>query len=300
MPCAHPIPAHRSAFGGVSIARVRDYQSHEVEGWGSQPGQLLLPCGSCLGCEISRARQWAIRCSLEASRHDDVSFVTLTYADEHLPYTLRKADLQGFLKRVRLGLDPLVRIRFFASGEYGEQTYRPHYHLLVFGMREFSPLLEAAWTTDKGQPLGHVREDPVTPQVVSYVAGYCAKKIGWAKEKGRDVVDYATGEILGPYQPPFIQMSRGGRGGYGIAGYARDAYWRSWRDSAIYAGLRVPVPRYLHARWDENASDTERAELELEKLERQMSRVITRDELRAREANAIARQSLKSQRRTKL
>lgn len=259
----------------------------------------MLPCGSCLGCQISRAREWAIRCSLEASQHDDVSFVTLTYDDDHLPPTLCKAHLQGFFKRLRLGLAPLVRIRFFASGEYGEQTFRPHYHALVFGMRDFSPLLEAAWTDSSGVPIGHVREDPVTPEVISYVAGYCAKKVGWAREKGQQRVDYQTGEVY-TYVPPFVQMSRGGREGLGIGSYARDTYWRSWRDSAIYAGLRVPVPRYLHARWDELASETEKAELEREKLERQMSRVVSRSELVAREANAIARQSLKSQRRVKL
>lgn len=299
VPCAHPIPAHRTAFGGVSIARVRDYQSHSVEEWGSKAGQLLLPCGTCLGCQISRAREWAIRCSLEASRHDESCWITLTYDDAHVPPTLQKTHLSGFLKRFRLGLAP-IPIRFFASGEYGEQTFRPHYHAILFGVRDCSPVLEGAWTDEDGVPLGHVQEDALTPAAISYVAGYCAKKLGWAKEKGRDVIDYSTGEVVAQYQPPFIQMSRGGRYGKGIASFARDEYWRSWRSTAIYAGLEVPVPRYLHASWKESASESERAALELEKLERQMARVVTRAELVAREKMDVSRQSIKSQRRQKL
>lgn len=58
--------------------------------------------------------------------------MTLTYDDEHIPegQTLVPKDLQDFLKRLRHKCE---KLRFFAVGEYGDQTKRPHYHLLLYG-----------------------------------------------------------------------------------------------------------------------------------------------------------------------
>lgn len=71
---------------------------------------------------------------LEAVQYSENAFVTLTYDDEHMPEggTLVPRDLQLFLKRLRKKLAP-HKIRYFAVGEYGEQTFRPHYHLALFG-----------------------------------------------------------------------------------------------------------------------------------------------------------------------
>lgn len=47
-----------------------------------------------------------------------------------IPY-LRKRDLQLFIKNLRSYL-PEYEIRYFASGEYGPETFRPHFHLLLY------------------------------------------------------------------------------------------------------------------------------------------------------------------------
>ena len=44
-----------------------------------------LPCGQCLNCKLNKAKEWAVRCVLEASLYDENFFVTLTYDDEHYP-----------------------------------------------------------------------------------------------------------------------------------------------------------------------------------------------------------------------
>lgn len=73
---------------------------------------------------------------LEAMQQPDNAFVTLTYSDDRLPInasglaTLDPVDLRNFLKRLRVKLPH--RVRFFAVGEYGETTFRPHYHLGLF------------------------------------------------------------------------------------------------------------------------------------------------------------------------
>jgi len=68
-------------------------------------------------------------------------FLTLTYANEHLPadHQLKHEHFQKFLRKLRK--KNKQKIRYFMSGEYGEPTEknnfiaRPHYHALIFGYR---------------------------------------------------------------------------------------------------------------------------------------------------------------------
>lgn len=244
---------------------------------------LSVSCGGCIGCRTARAREWAIRCGLELSGHRDASWATLTYDDTHLPPTLFKEHVSGWIKRIRARLSP-HRVRFFASGEYGERTARPHYHAIVFGLPKGDRSVQAAW------PYGYARSDSLSPEAIAYVAGYCSKKIGW-KVEARDQVDPDTGEVY-RFQPPFVLMSRNP----GIAGDARK-FWRSWRDSAVHGGRLVPVPRYLHASWLEHATvaDVDALLLEQKAKARECDRSDAR--LEAGEAIAVARRDLQSARR---
>lgn len=240
----------------------------------------LLPCGSCVGCQISRAREWAIRCTLELQLYSVASFVTLTYADKYCPPTLSRGP-DGHLSRfIRYLRRDVGKFRFFACGEYGERRYRPHYHAILFGT-ENREAIERSWSK------GFVEVSPVTPARISYVAGYCSKKLGFHRPRGEEV-DFETGEIY-EHRPPFLQMSRRP----GIGGDFRK-YWRSWRKSAIWQGRNFPVPRFLHASYLEHASESERAQLELEKLESRM--VVTIRELDANRDIALSRMRLKSER----
>jgi hypothetical protein len=71
---------------------------------------------------------------LEASKHGDTSFVTLTYSDDALPKngSLSPEDHKNFMKRFRKSVEPR-RIRFYMVGEYGDVVGRPHYHYAMFG-----------------------------------------------------------------------------------------------------------------------------------------------------------------------
>ena len=96
-----------------------------------------VPCGKCLECRIQYARAWADRCVLEAKQYKYNYFVTLTYDDEFLPNrnSLEPKDLQLFIKRLRKHYAkkyPDLKIRFLASGEYGDKSWRPHYHIILF------------------------------------------------------------------------------------------------------------------------------------------------------------------------
>lgn len=218
---------------------------------------LQLPCGKCIGCDQAQARAWALRCYLESNDHLHSAFTTLTYADENLPITLTKRHLQLFLKRLRR--TTTRTIRFFASGEYGETTGRPHYHAILYGLHHTE-----AHTIDAAWGLGHSQTYPVTPARIAYVAGYTNKKADWRNRAKEERIDPTTGEIY-TWQPPFIQMSRGGRNGHGIGGSARQ--WpESWRSYAILNGNKQPVPRYLHQAWLDQATDDDKKKLQDEKL----------------------------------
>ena len=105
--------------------------------------QLGLPCRKCEGCLIDRARDFGIRAAHEARMHEDSCFVTLTYAPEHLPWRgmLKKSDYYDFRQKLKnhcIG----QKLRFLGVGEYGSHTWRPHFHVCIFGMM-FSDLKDA-------------------------------------------------------------------------------------------------------------------------------------------------------------
>jgi len=286
VPCVAPIPAVRPLVFpgekpgrlalGVSVRKVSEDSVDRADS-ALASGVLLLPCGSCVGCQISRAREWAIRCSLESQLHGVSSFVTLTYSDRYVPPTLSRRDLSRFVRYMRREVGTF---RFFGCGEYGDYRHRPHYHALLFGTAD-REAASRAWGK------GFVTMDSVTPARISYTAGYCAKKLGFHRAKGEEV-DYSTGEVY-EYQPPFLQMSRRP----GIAGEFRK-FARSWRRSAIWQGRPFPVPRFLHNSWKESATESELAALELEKVEARG--VLTVRELLASEEIASARVRLRSER----
>lgn len=62
------------------------------------------------------------------------------------PY-LCKRDLQLFMKRLRKNLDKYEsqKIRFFATGEYGPTSFRPHFHILLY-INDTSLLLPSSHT----------------------------------------------------------------------------------------------------------------------------------------------------------
>ena len=55
-----------------------------------------VPCGKCEDCLKSKARGWAFRILKEASLYENNFFLTLTYDDDHLPYS--KAGINTLVK----------------------------------------------------------------------------------------------------------------------------------------------------------------------------------------------------------
>lgn len=278
MACNLPMAAYQLSGGGTAIG------GHHPD----KPGYpIRIKCGKCTGCRMNKAREWALRCALEMQEHKTAAFITLTYDEEHVPLTLRPRDLELWLKRFRKFVGAKRPIRYFACGEYGERTKRPHYHALLYGASE-----EDRLTVDRTWRMGRTQCEAVTPARIAYVAGYTQKKIKDRYQQMQGVTDNETGEWV-EYQPPFIRMSRNP----GLGRAARDKYPESWRDYAVHNGHRMPVPKYLHEGWRATVTPEE---IEQNKLLRNLKAIEhkqTLEMLAANEQISIARQDLNAARR---
>ena len=183
----------------------------------------FIDCGKCFACRIRKRQEMTTRLNNELAVHgEDCCFITLTYNDDNLPttcirsikdsekmvergvsalpvQTLLPSDVQKFLKRLRRHLEYIPKkaskrvgrdhvdkpLRYFAVGEYGGKTARPHYHIMIFGWKpsdlQFysmrkgnvvyrSKQLEKLWT------FGFSTVQPCGLGVAKYCSRYVTKK----------------------------------------------------------------------------------------------------------------------------
>ncbi len=249
MPCYHPIDAYHHPAAG----RVRFYRPQDGRLWKA----ITVPCNHCIGCRTDRLQDWTNRAVLEAQMHDDNCFLTLTYDDNHLPpgYSLEPDHLVKFFKRLRIWIARNVqgnpKIKFRACGEYGETTFRPHYHVLLHGW--MPPDLQqwdqdektGHWTftseiLDKIWSHGQTITGSITSESAAYVNGYINKKFKSDSASDYDITDPRTG-ITYKRHPEFQRTSIGyGRSYY--EKYKSDVYPA---DNVVVSGRKVTVPRYF-------------------------------------------------------
>jgi hypothetical protein len=239
-------------------------------------------------------REWALRCLHEKRLHSASAFLTLTYADEWLPSppSLSLRDLQLFMKRLRKARPD--GLRFFACGEYGDITKRPHYHVLLFNTRfqdqrfyKYTPGGDPLYRSVELSELwtyGNADIGTVTAKTCAYVAGYVMKKVGQS-------------EIPSPgYEREFRVMSR--RPGIGAGWFDRfqDEAYRA--DSAIIDGREVGLPRYYDSKYGlVDAEDLKRIKLErwkkrwLNPEDKTKSRLMVREAVDILNANRFKREA---------
>ena len=150
---------------------------------------MSVPCRKCIACRVALTREWTTRLMHESLTSEHNCFLTLTFADEHLPLcrSLCKRKLQLFIKRLRKRIEP-VRIKYYAVGEYGENHSREHYHLIIFGWEpDIKDLYLASYKKGKVYygsrtihaiwPFGFNVVGQVTRVSCQYVVGYVRKKL---------------------------------------------------------------------------------------------------------------------------
>lgn len=242
-----------------------------------------VPCGECEGCQENYSKGWAVRCLKEAEKYKHNWFITITYDDDHLPLEdgyitdpktgveyqymdptqghLEPDDLKKFIKDIRRYWQyhyDEEEIRFFACGEYGGQTKRPHYHAVLFNIHIRQEDLDIYKIQTDGTTLwnckildniwgkGYVVLAEVNWDTCAYVARYVMKKQGGVKQRCQYFEEGMT--------PEFIRMSR--MPGIGLdyfESHLRDIYEN---DEIIIKGHRNKIgaarpPSYYDRKFDE-------------------------------------------------
>lgn len=289
MPCFGPLTAYYAKDVNPTGRRSLVFDKRK-----SHSGvELQVPCGKCIGCRLDYNREWAIRCMHEKRLHSASAFITLTYDDRSLPRhgSLARRDVVLFMKRLRK-VRP-AGLRFFGCGEYGGETQRPHYHVLLFNtdfpdMRFYkdsksgeslyvSKELQRLWSLD-GKEIGHCDIGSVTASSCSYVAGYVLKKVGPPK-------DYGLRE------PEFVCRSNRPGLGYGWYLKYRDEAYK--HDSVVMNSFETGIPRYYDRKFE--SVDSKRL-AKLKRLRRAKALLQSADSssarLRVRELVATAKAKL--------
>lgn len=134
----------------------------------------IVPCGRCPICKANQRQEWVFRLREEQRESAFSLFVTLTYDDEHVPkdYSVNKRDVQLFFKRLR---KRVCSFRYYFVSEYGDNTFRPHYHGLFFfsqipNINQIYDNISFSWQNGFCS-FGQVEEGSIV-----YCTKYCLKK----------------------------------------------------------------------------------------------------------------------------
>lgn len=222
-------------------------------------GGHLVPCGKCFNCRRRRVSAWSVRLVSEGESSWDSHFVTLTYDNDHLPLsekgfpTLVKKDVQNFMKRLRKAHPPdHKKLSYYAVGEYGSVTKRPHYHIILFNANPL--LIESAWSLGK-KPIGNIHIGQVTEASIGYSLKYISKICYIGKNENDD------------RQPNFSLMSKGLGKNYLTPKMIQ--WHKNNPENRVYVplleGKKAPMPRYYKEKiFDE--SERERIAFHFAKL----------------------------------
>nr|QJB20135.1 MAG: replication initiator protein [Microvirus sp.] len=205
-----------------------------------------VPCGRCPPCKIRRVNEWVFRLVKE----DEVSlssyFITLTYDTAHVPLskngfmTLHKPDFQKYMKRLRKACREVASewppLRYYACGEYGGKTSRPHYHAIVFNCPKEDIFFDA-WCLN-GVSIGSVVVGTCTSDSIAYCMKYIDKDSWRQHSSQRHKRDDRVKE--------FALMSKGLGLSYlqlpGVVNFHTSNLENNF--VSRYLGNRVPMPRY--------------------------------------------------------
>lgn len=143
----------------------------------------------------------------ECGYWSDSSFVTLTYDNNCLPLncSVSKVELQKFIKRLRKNLNGRS-IKYFACGEYGDSSQRPHYHIILLGVGlkyEDKQIVKDCWRYCdwSNRSISRHSFGLVEPDSIRYVCQYVDKK--YVGEKAIEIYNKTNREV------PFKLCSQG-------------------------------------------------------------------------------------------
>lgn len=221
--------------------------------------KIPVPCGKCPICLQRRASGWAFRLIQAQNMFPSANFLTLTYEEPPISkngyMTLVKRDWQLFMKRLRKLHPKGSKIAYYAVGEYGSKTWRPHFHAILLGADP--ELLEKAWNDQvdddydrikllrPGKPGIFQADSDVNPANTAYVTKYITK--------GKQIPMHKNDDR----EPEFALMSKNLGANYMTDAMKR--YHKADPDRMFVTnpgGIKLAMPRYYR---DRIFSEEERA-----------------------------------------
>lgn len=208
---------------------------------------VTVSCGKCVECLSQKSNEWAHRIIDECKQHEQNCFITLTYNEHSKPSdgSLRRRDLQLFLKRLRKHVEPL-KIRIFYCGEYGKKG-RPHYHVIIFGWKPSDLFF---WQKDKSGAI--LYRSPQLEKLWTYHPDWCkCKRCRWSYgfSSVGDVTVYSA-KYCAKYMQKLLNLPDGlvksfiGMSNRPGIGYAAIDPVSLTSDRIYHSGKSIKVPRY--------------------------------------------------------
>lgn len=213
--------------------------------------EIKLPCGKCPECCKDYYTMWATRGSRELANWETSLFITLTYDEENLPEnrSLNKKHVQDFIKRVKKRFKSSIEnpIRQIYCGEYGTQTLRPHYHVILFNLDFVDKTKHRK--SDQGHQIfiskeltqlwnkGHAEFGFAEPSSIAYLFKYILKKKTRKEKRKPLTLDLPDGSY--DVEHEFIEASRNPGIGASMRGH------QSLKKGYITVnGVKKKIPKY--------------------------------------------------------
>lgn len=189
----------------------------------------------------NQRQEWVFRLKQEYLDSVFSIFVTLTYDDEHIPanMSVNKRDVQLFHKRLRKHF-PSGDLRFYVVSEYGDHTFRPHYHGLYFFKSEYEiskvyDIFAESWKN------GFIKFGEVEEGSIVYCTKYCLKHS--TTPLGREKTFRLVSKMNGGLGSRYIREM--------------DEYHRSTQNGKFvsYGGKTCRMPRYYRNKFGIQTSE---------------------------------------------
>jgi len=192
----------------------------------------FFACGQCYQCKQQKLTDWTTRIMIERTKCKHAYFTTLTYDEENVYkkndcyLSLSKKDLQNFIREVRRE----KKIRYYAIGEYGTKTFRPHYHIIIFTNEKMNvDFIKKHWKR------GNIKNYPLCMGNIVYV---CKFHVNYK------TINDEHCEIYGIEKQFAIMSRRPGIGFSYIDEKIKEYHDENYKRNYLFVeGVKRPIPR---------------------------------------------------------
>lgn len=187
----------------MSVINFRAYQAAAFFGACPYPvpikdrvngGSSYVSCGKCLRCRTLRQGSIVGRAHGQMIEQGGGTCLTLTINDQHMSegwYDKRRwlSEIRNVFEKLEYHYPWRRSQGYIVCAELGEGTFRPHAHLLLFGL---NLTLKRQRIDFKQWKYGHTLADVASPAAAKYIAGYLTDE-----NKSKLRLHYARSNYLG-------------------------------------------------------------------------------------------------------